>query len=757
MGVGAMLPKFRATVNKGLLQIFLALLLVAVTMFISNYLVYRNSITDIYQQVNENNKLVVRNMVRLFDDSFKNINDILYSVQMLSYNAWKNDGTVDMHEAYLTHLNIRSLISSIDYVEDVVIFHQGSDLAITTSGTISLEELLRTSYANSAYNLEFWKKLSETKHPFRIFSAQSFTTSSTDSVRKLIPVMGSTQISSLNVLVFLKMDKLMQKVNQEAMMQGSSLIVMDQNRNVILNTEEKWDLLDVIYELNPGTDSETSLKKKDHEYHLYKSDYNSFMYINKTPYPFANMKPVTDVNRQIMLSAIACAVILSALLSLYLYRPVRNIVKLVAGRDQNGADFLNIRTGIVKIQQENESFKHQMDIFQQEMRKAALLNAIHSESGGRGLEQRFLRDFAPFYQAKYFFFAAFRIHNKVSASQESDTLLSEAASFLETELGKRFEHSFVFRMEPGYQLVVIGLESPFERDYAMKQLHTFIRQAKNSEWKGLVTEAAASRAYTSEIFHCPKAFQEINECFMYRHMNSDDALIDYTLIRPNWKVYAPLDEIEKAAQCLIIGNEEECVRIIDSIIQDNEERGIHRFQMASVATTILYELLKHWDLSDSEAKRVFALEKSFYKQIETTAAADDMRNALIGIVRAISADLSKPDPKRKLDPAFIAQYIETHYMDYLHLDHMAEKLHTTPKYFSNYFKKTFGINFVEYLNKVRLLKAKEMMKRPELSIAEIGEKTGYLNASTFTSTFKKQYGISPSEYRKQMNGEKKGS
>jgi YesN/AraC family two-component response regulator len=133
------------------------------------------------------------------------------------------------------------------------------------------------------------------------------------------------------------------------------------------------------------------------------------------------------------------------------------------------------------------------------------------------------------------------------------------------------------------------------------------------------------------------------------------------------------------------------------------------------------------------------------------ATADDMRNALIGIVRAISADLSKPDPKRKLDPAFIAQYIETHYMDYLHLDHMAEKLHTTPKYFSNYFKKTFGINFVEYLNKVRLLKAKEMMKRPELSIAEIGEKTGYLNASTFTSTFKKQYGISPSEYRKQMN------
>ncbi|MDF2670267.1 MAG: response regulator containing CheY-like receiver domain and AraC-type DNA-binding domain, partial [Paenibacillus sp.] len=300
--------------NKGLLQIFLALLLVAVTMFVSNYLVYRNSLTDIYQQVTENNKLVVKNMVRLFDDSFKNINDILYSIQMLSYNAWKRDGSVDMHEAYLTHLNIRSLISTIDYVEDVVIFHQGSDLAITRLGTISLQELLRTSYANPAYNEDFWNTLSETKHPLRVFPTQSFTTTSTGNVRSLIPVMSSNQISSLNVLVFLKIDKLMQKVNQEAMMQGSSLIVMDQNRNIILNTEEKWDLLDVIHELNPGTNSETSLKNKDHEYHLFKSDYNDFMYINKAPYRFAHLKPVTDVNRQIMLSAIACALVLSALL-----------------------------------------------------------------------------------------------------------------------------------------------------------------------------------------------------------------------------------------------------------------------------------------------------------------------------------------------------------------------------------------------------------------------------------------------------------
>ncbi len=78
-------------------------------------------------------------------------------------------------------------------------------------------------------------------------------------------------------------------------------------------------------------------------------------------------------------------------------------------------------------------------------------------------------------------------------------------------------------------------------------------------------------------------------------------------------------------------------------------------------------------------------------------------------------------------------------------------METTPKYFSNYFKKTFGVNYIEHLNKVRLAHAREMLKETNLSIGEIGEKTGYMNSSTFTTTFKKYYGISPSEFRKQVS------
>lgn len=53
---------------------------------------------------------------------------------------------------------------------------------------------------------------------------------------------------------------------------------------------------------------------------------------------------------------------------------------------------------------------------------------------------------------------------------------------------------------------------------------------------------------------------------------------------------------------------------------------------------------------------------------------------------------------------------------------------------------------------MRLAHARELLRNTTLSVAEVGERVGYLNASTFATTFKKYYGISPSDFRKQELG-----
>ena len=66
----------------------------------------------------------------------------------------------------------------------------------------------------------------------------------------------------------------------------------------------------------------------------------------------------------------------------------------------------------------------------------------------------------------------------------------------------------------------------------------------------------------------------------------------------------------------------------------------------------------------------------------------------------------------------------------------------------NYFRGVFGQNISIYLREVRMKKAADLLTSTRLSVAEIAELVGYMNQSKFASVFKKQFGLSPLEYRR---------
>ena len=69
-------------------------------------------------------------------------------------------------------------------------------------------------------------------------------------------------------------------------------------------------------------------------------------------------------------------------------------------------------------------------------------------------------------------------------------------------------------------------------------------------------------------------------------------------------------------------------------------------------------------------------------------------------------------------------------------------------YFSSLFKKETGITFSEYLTSVRMEKAKELLKETNMSVASICEEVGYNDYKNFTKGFNKYTNLKPNEYRK---------
>ena len=81
------------------------------------------------------------------------------------------------------------------------------------------------------------------------------------------------------------------------------------------------------------------------------------------------------------------------------------------------------------------------------------------------------------------------------------------------------------------------------------------------------------------------------------------------------------------------------------------------------------------------------------------------------------------------------------------LNTVAARVNISPSYFSSIFRQETGQTFVEYLTRVRIDSACEMLKCTNLRTAEIGERAGYNDPHYFSSAFKKVMGMSPKEYK----------
>ncbi|HAS89585.1 MAG TPA: DNA-binding response regulator [Desulfovibrio sp.] len=94
-------------------------------------------------------------------------------------------------------------------------------------------------------------------------------------------------------------------------------------------------------------------------------------------------------------------------------------------------------------------------------------------------------------------------------------------------------------------------------------------------------------------------------------------------------------------------------------------------------------------------------------------------------------------------------YIERNISRGVTLEETAEHCHISSSYLSRLFKKSAGVNFVSYVTKRRMDLAKELLEKSDFSVTAIALELSYNDVQYFYKTFKKAFGVSPTEYRTQ--------
>lgn len=99
----------------------------------------------------------------------------------------------------------------------------------------------------------------------------------------------------------------------------------------------------------------------------------------------------------------------------------------------------------------------------------------------------------------------------------------------------------------------------------------------------------------------------------------------------------------------------------------------------------------------------------------------------------------------------IHSYILDHYMEQLSLSDLAQQFYVEPSYLSRKFSQKFGETITSFITRCRMDKAKELMKDDTCKLEAISFKVGYDDYNYFSRVFRRYEGVSPSEYRKNLD------
>jgi AraC-like DNA-binding protein/ligand-binding sensor protein len=163
------------------------------------------------------------------------------------------------------------------------------------------------------------------------------------------------------------------------------------------------------------------------------------------------------------------------------------------------------------------------------------------------------------------------------------------------------------------------------------------------------------------------------------------------------------------------------------------------------------KLLGDWGVqADGET-----LRKAFFAGRTITAAEHDSLLKLLGIFAQHLMILGNQVffQQQNAEPPVIKRakdYINEHQNEELSLGQVAKAVNTSSFYFCKIFKKFTGINFTDYLSRVRIEKAKNLLLNPNLRVSEIAFEVGFQSLTHFNRVFKRILGQSPTGYRAQL-------
>jgi two-component system response regulator YesN len=202
--------------------------------------------------------------------------------------------------------------------------------------------------------------------------------------------------------------------------------------------------------------------------------------------------------------------------------------------------------------------------------------------------------------------------------------------------------------------------------------------------------------------------------------------------------------VKEFSQYIEEADSEAIYQKIDEIEKMLDKQRGNSLEVKLELSHMINDILKRFDKNFQDDNDVFAFQKKIINAEELKEVIEIIRDFVKNVIAENT--MSRADNSDLLIKKAV-QYINDNYNKKISLDDIAGYVGISKYYFSVLFKKERDITFSSYLNTVRIEKAKQLLKNPQITIGDVVYEVGFNDPQYFSKTFKKYVGMTVTEYR----------
>lgn len=731
-----------------LLVSFLIIIVVLLSFNLLSFLFFKTSINE---EVVQSNRLILNKAVDGYEKQIQLINKSMTNIILDSrINLIRNMSSDSLNYDVILQLNkeMSNLASNeMLHLDNVLLAFKFSDYVLDKDGLVDFDKMFTTFMVSNAYPPSFWRERFETANHVTVLPAADF--------RKYNQVVANPNVEAIPILISNMLDKQVMMIaflDAKQMFTNYNYInmgvfqILGRDGGLVYTSDKSRPSLPI----EPANGSKESFVKKDDVYYFYRtSEMTGLTFVNAIPYKTVASR-IIQLNYlllAILVVAIGASLAISIFLSIRFNNPFQKIIETIRNPDKPVPVTTNIHElklineqlhNLAKIKRDYHS---DLDAKNKQLRQYGYMRKIKNVETYTD-DIRHVID-----PAEPCFICLFQFNFTQSFIQVFDTVQqNEAFSYVRAMMlsytEEHFPDSISLNIEKDLQCVLIFTDSFQPIADKLSELKQWFHQDMDY---GFLT--IAIQPERSEFTHLAADYERTLRMLRARTLNEETQIVTAEITESDFSLHPIIPE-QEFWENLQHGNEANVMGMIRRGLHLMHKKNASAFQFHHFANQVIERVIKGLIAGQQDISLILN-ENSPYEQIKYCHTLEQYEAFFAGFLAESTLLIRNKRESSNSIVTYVTSFISQNYSKDISLDLLADQLKLSGGYLSTYFKENFGCTFSEYLNEVRIHKAKELLAGGDESIQSISVKVGYHNVSSFIRMFKRMTGMPPGQYRKQ--------